>query len=104
MEMEGKRLLQEGCAVVDLRDGGSPYRRSVLHDGAYGATGPPHPERLQFSLITPLGFNVDDLRYPLAGRNVFAFSVVAADGASPPDCAFRRVCPRQHVLSAFPVC
>ena len=102
MEMEGKRLLREGCAVVNLRDGGSPRRRSVLHDGAYGATGPPHPERLQFSLITPLGFNVDDLRYPLAGR--FGFPVVAVDGASPPDRAFRRVCPRQHILSAFPVC
>ncbi len=100
MEMEGKRLLREGCAVVNLRDGDSPGRRSVLHDGVYSATGPPHPERLQLSLITPLRYNVEDLRYPLAGR--FAFSVVAENEASPLD---RAICPLGCMfLSAYPVC
>ena len=96
MEMKGKRLLREGCAVVDLRDGGSPGRRSVLHNVAFSASGSPHLERLQCSLITPLRYSEEDLHYLLAGR--FAFSVVAADEASPPDRAFRRVCPRQHVF------
>ena len=46
MEIKGKGLLSEDCAVVDLRDGGSLFRRSVLHDSAYGSTGHPRPEGL----------------------------------------------------------
>ena len=54
MEIKGKRLLREGSAVVDLRDGESPCQRIAHHDRACSPipqTGRPH-----FSVYNPLGF------------------------------------------------
>ncbi len=96
MEMEKKSLLREGCAVVDLRDGSSLCRRSVLHGSTQGSAGSPHPQGLPLSVFTPLGFDALSLRDPLAGR--FGFPVVAADEASPQDREICTTCPRLHVF------
>ena len=102
MEIKGKGLLSEDCAVVDLRDGGSLFRRSVLHDSAYGSTGRPRPEGLPLFLLTPPEFDAETLCDPLVSRNILGLPVIVAAGASPQDRATRSAHPRKHVFVCLP--
>ena len=92
--MEKKSLLREGCAVVELRDGSSLCRRSVLHGSTQDSPGSPHPESRPRSMFAPLGVLAWSLRGPLAGRH--ALPVIAADSTSPQVREIRSACPRQH--------